>query len=405
MNFYSLPPSGYPIPLRAILGAVKETWGRNSNDGRPTMQPLMDYIGTKNILYVSSGRAALWLILKALSRLAPDRREVIIPAYTCPAVASAVLKAGLKPILCDNNLTDFGFWADGLEQKMNRNTLAAILIHLFGYPANIDTVKRICTQHNIYLVEDAAQAFGNTLLDAPEKKLGTQADAGFFSFGRGKPINIMHGGIFVTDSKEIFNEAEKVFKDLNHSGWPRTIKYEALLASYCAFSSPYLYWMPESVPFLHLGQTIFEPEFATSPGVDLSAALLSKLLESASTDKETRAKNAQWYSTNLRGLGNVEPAPSVSFPYLRYPLTIKKRETRDRVLSSLLAKGTGAAHSYRFPLNQLPGLRDVLGDSNTYPNARKLADSLIALPVHSGVKEQHRRRIMEIVERGAGPGT
>ena len=71
--------------------------------------------------------------------------------------------------------------------------------------------------------------------------------------------------------------------------------------------------------------------------------------------------------------------------------------TRDRLLAQLMANGTGAVSYYPCPLNELPGLLDILRDTNVYPNARKLADSLITLPVHSGVRERHRKKIREIV--------
>ena len=130
---HSIPPAWHKIPLKSFPRAFK---GRGKYSSDSLLDPLRDFLGTRNIYYLTSGRAALWLLLMALSRISPGRLEVVLPAYTFPAGASAILKAGLKPILCDNNLSDFGFAGEELRKKINKNTLAVIVVHLFGYPAN-----------------------------------------------------------------------------------------------------------------------------------------------------------------------------------------------------------------------------------------------------------------------------
>jgi len=180
-----------------------------------------------------------------------------------------------------------------------------------------------------------------TLFSIPLRKSLDFSGCGFFQLWQGKPINVMHGGIFVTSSEEILLQARKVYENLDHRAPFQTTKYEFVLASYSAFSNPFLYWIPQRIPFLHLGETIFEPEFAVSPGINLAASLISKMIESTETEKEIRAKNAQWYSTNLEGLSLVEPVPSPNFPYLRYPLMIRNKEIRDQVLNQLMANEQG----------------------------------------------------------------
>ncbi len=396
MIFYSFPPAGNKIPFRTILRAIKIS-RRGDND--VFLDPIRNYLGTRNLLYLSSGRAALWLILKTLFNLQPEKKEVVIPAYTCPAVASAVLKAGLKPVLCDNNLVDFGLSGEELAGRINKETLAVVLVHLFGYPANILEMQEICREGGIFLVEDAAQTFGICLSDSDDSKLGLLGDAGFFSFGRGKPISLMHGGILVTNSEEIFVEAKGIHGDLNHKGIFSIFRYGVTLASYSMLSNPYTYWIPQRLPFLHLGETIFEPDFVRSTGIQLAGVLTERMLESVEQEKEVRQENSEWYSSHLSDITWVEAVPSARFPYLRYPLLVKDREMRDSVLNSLMSQGTGAALFYPCPLNDLPGLKEILQDPNIYPNARKLSDTLITLPVHSGVTETIRKRIRDIIHK------
>lgn len=377
-----------------IAHCIKRVWENSSSNLFEIMQNLL---GTRHTLYLSSGRAALWLILKALSNINPKKREVIIPAYTCPAVISALLKANLKPILCDINNTDYGFSGQEFQRKINKDTLAAIIVHLFGYPANIEEVKEYCRQYNVFAIEDAAQAFGNTLLNSPRRKLGLLGDAGFFSFGRGKPISVLHGGILATNTDEIFQGASKIYNNLNHHMRFQDLRYGLMLSSYELFSNPYLYWIPEGIPFLRLGETIFEPNFTVSKGIALATSLVIEMIGSIEKEKEIRKKNSQWYSRNLEVFPWVQRTSSSEFPYLRYPLIVKDRKVRDRILERLKSYGTGAALFYPCPLNELPGLREILQDSNIYANAKMLSDTLITLPVHSGVTESLRQKILTLI--------
>jgi dTDP-4-amino-4,6-dideoxygalactose transaminase len=391
--FYSLPPAGNKIPVKAIARAMKD--GGRLSAG--SFESIKDLLPAKHLLYLSSGRAALWLLLKALSCIQPDKQEVIIPAYTCPAVASAILKAGLKIVLCDINLNDFGFSKNELERKVGKNTLAVILVHLFGYPANIGEVKECCRKYGIYLIEDAAQAFGNSLPDSPESKLGLLADAGFFSFGRGKPVTVLHGGILATNSEEIFREAGKFYGNLNHSRF-QNLRYGMLLSSYSVFSDPYLYWIIQRMPFLHLGATIFEPDFLVSGGAGLAASLMIGICDGIENEKTVRKENVQWYYENLESIPHIRRLKNQDFPYLRYPLLIEDKHLRDRILAQLTSHGTGATLFYPSPLNELPKLKEILNDTHTYRNAKQISDSLITLPVHSGVTASNRNNILRIIK-------
>lgn len=390
--FYSLPPAGNKLPLKAFVRAMR-------NGGKPfgdLFKPVREILPAKYLFYLSSGRAALWLLLKALSLIQPDKKEVIIPAYTCPAVASAVLKAGLRVILCDINFNDFGFSKDELERKVGGDTLAVILVHLFGYPANIEEVKEACRGHAIYLIEDAAQAFGNSLPDSLERKLGLQTDAGFFSFGRGKPVSVLHGGVLSTNSDEIYRQAGGLMKNLNHRRF-QNLRYGMLLGSYSVFSGPHLYWIPQSMPFLHLGETIFEPDFQVSAGASLPASLMAESCSGIEEEKSIRKENSRYYYENLDGVSHIQSPPKSDFPYLRYPLMIENKDLRDRILDELISSGTGATLFYPSPLNELPKLKEILKDTAIYPNAKQMSESLITLPVHSGVTDSVRQKVIKII--------
>jgi len=392
--FYSLPPAGNKIPLSLLFKAMI---GGSRNGGLENSTALKKVIGNAFSLYLSSGRAALWLILKTLSEFNPKKRKVIIPAYTCPAVASAVLKAGLQPVLCDVNLDDFGYSADDLERTFDEGVLAVIVVHLFGLPANIDQITPICRQHDVYLIEDAAQAFGNEL-PLTGTKLGTIGDAGFFSFGRGKPLSAIHGGLVVTISEKIYKKALEIYENLYSPSSSENIKYFPYAGFYDLLSSPYLYWMPQKIPSMHLGETIFEPDFPLTKGLKTSGHIIEGLLDSLERGKKGRMVRSQWYNNELPDTPIFKKPSRPEYPFHRYPLLIKDRAVRDKIMKELKSVGISGALFYPCPLNELPGLCDILQDSQVYTKAKQLSHSLITLPVHEGVTSRDMHNIKSVTE-------
>ena len=369
------------------MGAIgRAMLKRGRSSAEDPVASLQRQFGAEHVFYLSSGRAALWLILRALSILEPNRREVVIPAYTCPAVASAILKAGLKPVLADIDRDSFGFLRSDLMRKVGDNTLAVIAVHLFGLATEVEDSCADCRQYGIFLVEDRAQALG--ILPDPQKRgSGLKADVSFFSFGRGKPLSVMHGGLVATSSEEICRAANGVFRDLRAPTLVSSAKYALTLGSYLLFSNPRFYWIPESLPFLHLGETIFEPDFELSKGLRFPGLILSELTALAEEEQETRKRNSAWYSEQFKDSPHIRKPPKEAFPYLRYPLILEQSGLRDGIVKDLKRHGAGAARLYPCPLNELPGLREILQDSTVYANSRKLSENLITLPVHSGVTQ------------------
>ena len=380
------------VSLSAVAGACL---GAFRPDGRGFTESMRTFLGAESVWYLSSGRTALWLILKALSGL-KSRKEVLIPAYTCPAIPAAVFKAGLKPVLVDINLTDFGFEHQDLEKKIGRDTLAVIVVHLFGYPAPVDEALKLCRQSGVFLVEDAAQAFGNISCGPSERKLGLMGDAGFFSFGRGKPMSALHGGLAVTGSAEIRKQADGVYSQLeDNSSSGGLASLTAFLLSFC-LSDPRLYWIPRMMPFLHLGETHFVPDFPLKKGYGRVIPVLDLLLRSLQEEKCIREENSSWYAHHLPWLSDNDISGRGPYPYLRYPLVLRDWSLRDKLLGRLISEGTGAAGFYPCALNELPLLKERLDDKKRYRNARRLAAGLITLPVHPGVTAAVRDKIARI---------
>ncbi len=172
---------------------------RYTSDASPVAlleQEFADLLGSKYALAVSSCSAALFLALKALDL--PQRANVLIPAFTFAAVPSAVVHAGLTPILietADNyriNMADF-------ETKLDLAS-AVLISHMRGHTSDMDAIMALCDARSIPVIEDAAHSLGTTWNGC---NIGTIGKIGCFSFQSYKLVNAGEGGILITDDPEL----------------------------------------------------------------------------------------------------------------------------------------------------------------------------------------------------------
>ncbi|UVI31990.1 DegT/DnrJ/EryC1/StrS family aminotransferase [Paenibacillus spongiae] len=146
----------------------------------------------------SNGTAALEIALRAAGIKPGD--EVIVPAFTFIASASAVLQIGGLPVFADIEEDTFCIDPDSVEQLINPNTRGIVVVHMGGRPANMDRIMEIARKHRLIVIEDCAQA---NLAEWRGQKVGSIGDAGTFSFQNSKNISSGEGGAVTTNSEEI----------------------------------------------------------------------------------------------------------------------------------------------------------------------------------------------------------
>lgn len=240
----TIPPAACPMSLVDLWhGMAGIFFGKRYQNSLE--KEIKEYFGVRHVFFVSSGRAALYLILMALKSLS-TKRNVVIPAYTCFSVASAIVKAGLKISLCDINVDTFDFDHDLLTKTINQDTLCVIPNHLFGIPSDMDRITPLCKDRGIFVIEDAAQGMGGKY---NRKMLGTIGDVGFFSLGRGKNITCGSGGILVTNSNKIAHAVERQYALLPYANIMETIIEFLQVVFMSIFIRPSLYWFPSSLAF------------------------------------------------------------------------------------------------------------------------------------------------------------
>lgn len=384
----TIPPAANPLRLKDFKGAVSGMFSpkrelRRLEDG------LKRHFGVSYAFPVSSGKAALTLILRALKTLSKEKTEVVIPAYTCFSVPSAVIKAGLEVAPCDIDPKTFDFDYGELEKTVNERTLCVVPNHLFGIPSDMDAVKKVCRNKGVYIVEDAAQAMGGRFKG---RRLGTIGDVGFFSFGRGKNITCGSGSAIITDSQSIGAAIEQEFSRLGSPGAVEAAMGLVKTALMAALIHPRLYWIPSGMPFLKLGVTVFYRDFPIKRLSGMQAALLRDWEERLEAQNLIRLNNSEFYKKRLR----VEAAGG-DIPYLRFPIIAASRELRDRIYAASRRAGLGLSLMYPAPVNRIPEIKERFRGM-AFPEAERVAERLFALPTHQLITEKDRTDLCGLLD-------
>lgn len=159
------------------------------------------YCMVKEGVAVSNGTSALQIAFKSLELKPGD--EVIMPSFTIISCATAIIETGAKPVLVDCYKDTWCMNVDEVKNKISKKTRAILVVHMFGHPAEMDSIKKIVKDNNLYLVEDAAEAHGATY---KKKKVGSFGDLSCFSFYANKSITTGEGGMVLTNNKNLCNK-------------------------------------------------------------------------------------------------------------------------------------------------------------------------------------------------------
>jgi len=272
-------------------------------------QAFKEYFGVKHAIALSSGTAGLHAAMMAHDIVKGN--NVIVTPYSFSSSASCVLMVGATPVFVDIDERTFCLDSGKIERDIFQGTKAIIVVHLFGYPANMGEIMEIAQSHHLWVIEDAAQAIGAKYDD---RFVGTIGDCGIFSFNQSKHINTGEGGMLITNDDEtaqivraIRNHGEVSDPELKRVGFNyRLGEIEACLAYQ---------------QFIQLEDMIKQR--------DLLAAYLTKHLKKVITPTVALNCRHAWWA---------------------YPIRTKKR---DKILKKLQSQGI-ACDKYVEPLYNLP---------------------------------------------------
>lgn len=191
-----------------------------------------EYIGVQYAASVANGTMALHLALIAMGIGPGD--EVLVPTLTYVACANAVLYTGAIPVFIDSLEHTWQMDPNEVRRKITSKTRAIIAVHLYGHPSEIDTLSSIAQEHELYLLEDCAEALGSRYKN---KLVGSFGDMSVFSFYGNKTITTGEGGMVVTNNETLYDRAVR-FRGQglakNRQYWHDILGYNYRMTNICA---------------------------------------------------------------------------------------------------------------------------------------------------------------------------
>jgi dTDP-4-amino-4,6-dideoxygalactose transaminase len=170
-----------------------------------------DYLGVEGCVGVANGTDALVIALRALDLRPGD--EVIVPAFTFVATASAVVLAGGRPVLVDVEPDTLNLDPASVAEKISEHTVGVIGVHLYGRPFDVASIEELCSENGVWLIEDAAQAHGAVYRG---KKVGGFGRLATWSFYPAKNLDCFGDGGAATGNN--IGLLERVQRLANHGG-------------------------------------------------------------------------------------------------------------------------------------------------------------------------------------------
>lgn len=379
--WYRLPPVGDRISLAGGRGRARDIEG--------LFEPY-------RLRLFHSGTAALAAaVMAAMARKPTTAPEVLLPAYACPDLVSAILHAGAKPVLVD--LEHHTPWLDQTQllEKINAQTVAIIGVNFLGIEERMAGLYAISRESGITLIEDSAQC-----LVEPADETCTRGDFIIQSFGRGKPASVLGGGAVLWRDPMLdayLPEAASV----NTSDPVGSVSASLKIMLYNALLTPYLYGVVDRLPFLRIGETRFKVLETIQAA---SVQVTSRLSTNIQRYRDRQGHAQQWLEDMIGRIHRVQivdlahlSAQSTRLRLLRYPLLVTDADLRERLYFALRQAGLGVSRMYPVPLPEISGLSARLGDPGLYPQAQSFAGGLLTLPTHQGVRRRHVAKMEAII--------
>lgn len=338
-----------------------------------------NFCDVEHAVAVSNGTVAIQLALYVLG-LEPGK-EVIVPSLTFGSTATAVVHQGGVPVFADIDSETYTLDVNDLERAVTEETFAIIPVHLYGHPAEMDEIRDFADEHDLYVIEDAAQAHGASYKG---KKVGGLGDIGAFSFYATKNITTGEGGVITTDSDEI---AAKV-RQLRSHGMEGRDKHVDL---------GYNYRMSEFQGALGVHQ------------VDRIEQLNARRREISKRLADELGSHSWLKPATVREY--------VTHAYFWAPFEVLPEEigmTGKEVWRGLKDQGVETRHRYTTPLYDQPVFQNHMGFNSEFPwsenpnphdydlalpNVESIVGNMIGLPNHPGLSDEEVTYVIEAVRK------
>jgi len=310
-----------------------------------------EFCGVKHAVACCNGTVALHLALLALG--VEPGNEVIVPTLTFVATPNAVTYCGARPVFVDSESETWNLDPRQVEAKITPRTKGIIAVHLYGHPAKMSELKEIARRHNLFLLEDAAEAHG-AMCDG--RVVGSLGDAAVFSFYANKIITTGEGGIVVTDDDALAERARLLRgqgMDPNRRYWHSIVGYNYRM-------------------------------------MNLPAAIGLAQLEKIDRQLELRSRIAELYRERLQKMPGIIFQAEQAWArhvYWMFSIVLEQDTWSDRdVVMDILREQRIETRPVFYPAHSMPPYINSVG-GETFPVAENLSTNGISLPTWAGLTE------------------
>ncbi|WP_433213093.1 DegT/DnrJ/EryC1/StrS family aminotransferase [Microtetraspora malaysiensis] len=381
------PDATAPIPFFSQAATFRRLWpgirahcddvlnrGKFSHGAKVAEleRALARWTGAGHVVGVNSGTDALILLLRAAGLRPGD--EVVVPAYSFVATASAVVLAGGVPVFADIEERGYGIDPRSADAVVTPRTRMVMPVHLFDRMADMRGVREVAARHGLTVVEDSAEAIGMRLDGTHAGLLGA---GGVLSFFPAKTLGAVgDAGALLTDDDAVA-ESARALRHHGRSG--RTLDHFPGIANPTVLSG------------------------LNSKMDDLQAAVLLAKLDRLDADIVRRAELSARYDERLRGLPRVSAVPGAAPPHpggnrVCYVHLIET-EDRDALAARLAAAGIGTETYYPVPLHLQPCFAHLKHAPGDFPRAEAASARALALPLYPDLTERQVDRVCDEIER------
>ena len=366
-------PSITDLELSCVADAMK--LHRTSGDGPYTMkvyEKFKEILGIENMLLTTSGTTALEMASLLIDLKPGD--EVIVPSFTFSSTANAFMLRRAKPVFCDIRKDTMNIDENKIEALITKKTKAIYTVDYAGFPAEADAINEIAKSHNLFVIEDAAQAVGSTYKG---KKAGTLNDFGCYSFHETKNYSMGEGGGLVINDPKYIDRAEII----REKGTNRRQVLKGMTDKYT--------WHDIGSSFL--------------PS-DLLAAMLYAQLVRYNEIMEKRLNVWNIYHAQLKELAEKELLRQPVLPEHithnghMYNIILPSAKCRDNLVAKLKEDGIYAYICY-VPLHSAPLGRKLGYNSKTCPVTEDYGQRVLRLPLYADMTSADAELVCEKVKK------
>jgi UDP-2-acetamido-2-deoxy-ribo-hexuluronate aminotransferase len=348
----------------AIQDVITNTAFINGPVVKAFQADIEQYLGVKHVIPCGNGTDALQIVMMALDLKPGD--EVITADFTYVATAEVIALLGLKPVLVDVYPDTFNINVEAIEKAITPKTKAIVPVHLFGQCANMEAIKKLAEKHQLFVIEDTAQAIGAdyTFSDGHKQKAGTIGTAGCTSFFPSKNLGCYgDGGAMYTNDDAL---AKRIRMIANHG---------------------------QSVQYVH-------DSIGVNSRLDsIQAAILRVKLKHLDAYAAARNKVAAYYDKAFANHPKIKtPAREMHSTHVfhQYTLVLEGAD-RDKLRTHLQSKDIPAMVYYPIPLHMQKAYLDARYKPGAFPVTEKLCAHVISLPIHTEMDETTLKYITEAV--------